>query len=297
MSEQLEKQLISVFTTAWGEVAPALLGRPSTLATLSSREVTGEGLESAVAGAAEWPSAFVADCIGALSGSVVCLFKHEDREQIESMLQSVAPGGAATNKLALINAALSAAAMRFSATSSQRTTFGEATFLDLSADQSRLAALIGESVWLHTFSLTVGDEMDTQALLFYAPADSYEDLSASNFEAAAAPAAPFTPPSDDRPSASFAARREPAAPRNIERLLDVELEVVVRFGVTNMPLRDVVRMGPGTMIELDRGVDEPVELLVNGQPLARGEVVVVDGYYGVRITEISARAERALSFM
>src|SRR5437016_1733691 len=91
-------------------------------------------------------------------------------------------------------------------------------------------------------------------------------------------------------------RREPAPPRNIERLLDVELEVVVRFGITNMMLRDVVRMGPGTMIELDRGVDEPVELLVNGQPLARGEVVVVDGYYGVRITEIIMPVERALSF-
>jgi flagellar motor switch protein FliN len=88
-------------------------------------------------------------------------------------------------------------------------------------------------------------------------------------------------------------RRVEAAPRNIERLLEVELDVVVRFGVTNVPLRDVVRMGVGTMIELNRAVDEPVELLVNGRPLARGEVVVVDGYYGVRITEIGAVADRA----
>jgi flagellar motor switch protein FliN/FliY len=73
----------------------------------------------------------------------------------------------------------------------------------------------------------------------------------------------------------------------------VELDVVVRFGVTNIPLRDVVRMGVGTMIELNRAVDEPVELLVNVRPLARGEVVVVDGYYGVRITEISPASERA----
>src|SRR4051812_15580007 len=112
MSEQLEKQPISVFTTAWGEVAPALLGRPSTLATLSSREVTGGGLESAIAGAAEWPSAFVASCTGALPGAVVCLFKYEDREQIESMLQSATSGGAASNQMALINAALSGTAMR-----------------------------------------------------------------------------------------------------------------------------------------------------------------------------------------
>ncbi|HVG39488.1 MAG TPA: FliM/FliN family flagellar motor switch protein, partial [Pyrinomonadaceae bacterium] len=69
------------------------------------------------------------------------------------------------------------------------------------------------------------------------------------------------------------------------------------FGVTNVPLRDVVRMGVGTMIELNRAVDEPVELLVNGRSLARGEVVVVDGYYGVRITEIGASSERALSLL
>ena len=80
-------------------------------------------------------------------------------------------------------------------------------------------------------------------------------------------------------------------------MLDVELDLVVRFGVTNVPLRDVVRMGVGTMIELNRAVDEPVELLVNGRPLARGEVVVVDGYYGVRITEIGAPNERALSLI
>lgn len=83
--------------------------------------------------------------------------------------------------------------------------------------------------------------------------------------------------------------------RNIERLLDVKLDVVVRFGTTSVPLRDVARMGVGAMIELDRGVEEPVELLVNGKTLARGEVVVVDGYYGVRITEIAASSERELS--
>ncbi|HKX27687.1 MAG TPA: flagellar motor switch protein FliN, partial [Blastocatellia bacterium] len=85
--------------------------------------------------------------------------------------------------------------------------------------------------------------------------------------------------------------------RNIERLMEVELEIIVRFGSTSMPLRDVVRLGIGTMIELNRAVDEPVELLVNGRQLARGEVVVIDGYYGVRITEIGASSERPLSLI
>lgn len=86
-------------------------------------------------------------------------------------------------------------------------------------------------------------------------------------------------------------------PKNIERLLNVELNVVVRFGVTSMPLSYIVRMATGSIIELNRKVDEPVELLVNGRLLARGEVVVIDGYYGVRILEIISQGARALSFL
>ena len=90
---------------------------------------------------------------------------------------------------------------------------------------------------------------------------------------------------------------EAEAPRNVERILDVEMDVVVRFGSKDLPLRDVVRFGIGTMIELERNVDEPVELLVNGYPYARGEVVVVDGYYGVRVTEIGTPEERSQSLI
>jgi flagellar motor switch protein FliN/FliY len=86
-------------------------------------------------------------------------------------------------------------------------------------------------------------------------------------------------------------------PLNFDRLLDVELEIIVRFGLTLLPLRDVARLGIGSMIELDRTVDEPVELLVNGRPLARGTVVVIDGYYGVRITDIEEPPVRRASLM
>ncbi|MEP7075426.1 MAG: flagellar motor switch protein FliN [Acidobacteriota bacterium] len=79
---------------------------------------------------------------------------------------------------------------------------------------------------------------------------------------------------------------------NLDRLLDVEMNVTVRFGRTEVPLREIVRFGVGTMIELNRSVDEPVDLLVNNSPFARGEVVVIDGYYGVRVTEIGSQEER-----
>ena len=81
--------------------------------------------------------------------------------------------------------------------------------------------------------------------------------------------------------------------KNIERLLDVEMNVTVRFGKTEIPLREAVNFGIGSMIELNRSVDEPVDLLVNNFPFARGEVVVIDGYYGVRVTEIGTPEERS----
>jgi flagellar motor switch protein FliN len=79
--------------------------------------------------------------------------------------------------------------------------------------------------------------------------------------------------------------------KNINRLLDVEMNVTVRFGSTQIPLRDVANFGVGSMIELDRNIDEPVDLLVNNAPFAQGEVVVVDGYYGVRISKLTSPCE------
>lgn len=81
------------------------------------------------------------------------------------------------------------------------------------------------------------------------------------------------------------------------RLRDVEMDVTVRFGLTELPLREVAALGSGSMLELNRTVDEPVELLVNDCPFARGEVVVVDGYYSVRITEVSPAERHSNTFL
>lgn len=83
--------------------------------------------------------------------------------------------------------------------------------------------------------------------------------------------------------------------KNFQSLLDVEMNVTVRFGKTEIPLKEIVQFGVGSMIELNRSVNEPVELLVNSYPFARGEVVVIDGYYGVRVTEIGSPEERTQS--
>jgi flagellar motor switch protein FliN/FliY len=82
---------------------------------------------------------------------------------------------------------------------------------------------------------------------------------------------------------------------NIKRLLDIELDIVVRFGTTTMSLSEIIKIGNGSVIELDRTIDEPVELMVNGYTLARGQVVVINGYYGVKVTEIVSTIDKATS--
>jgi len=73
---------------------------------------------------------------------------------------------------------------------------------------------------------------------------------------------------------------------NLDLLRDVELEVTLRFGERVMLLRDILELGEGSVVELDRRVEEPVDLLLDGKLIARGEVVVVDGSYGLRIQEV-----------
>jgi flagellar motor switch protein FliN/FliY len=81
-------------------------------------------------------------------------------------------------------------------------------------------------------------------------------------------------------------------PPALDLLLDVEMPVSVSFGRTFLPVRDVLKLATGSIIELDRPVNQHVEVVVNNCVIARGEVVVIDGNYGVRIHEIISRGER-----
>jgi len=73
---------------------------------------------------------------------------------------------------------------------------------------------------------------------------------------------------------------------NIELLFDVPVELTAEIGRTAMTVKEVLGLGPGSLVELNRLAGEPAELLINGKLVARGEVVVVDENFGIRITEI-----------
>ena len=82
---------------------------------------------------------------------------------------------------------------------------------------------------------------------------------------------------------------------NLELLMDVDLPVSVAFGTTEMTLKDVMNLGTGSVIELNKSVNDPVSIIVNQKPIARGEVVMIDGKYGVRVLEVESTADRIRS--
>jgi flagellar motor switch protein FliN/FliY len=90
------------------------------------------------------------------------------------------------------------------------------------------------------------------------------------------------------PDATAPARPASAAARRngLELLRDVEMELTVELGRTRMTVRELLALAPGAVVELDRAAGSPADLLVNGRLIARGEIVVVDEDFAVRITEI-----------
>ena len=86
-----------------------------------------------------------------------------------------------------------------------------------------------------------------------------------------------------------------SSPQNIDLILDVPLDISVVLGRTKKSIKDILSLGTGSLIELDKLAEEPVEILVNGKKIAFGEVVVVDENFGVRITNIVSGAERIKS--
>ncbi len=93
-------------------------------------------------------------------------------------------------------------------------------------------------------------------------------------------------PSEVFPSAAV------EAPTNLDMVLDIKLVATARLGHVEMPIGEILALGPGSIIEVGHLVDEPIELLVNDKLIARGDVVVIDEKFGLRITEIVSPEER-----
>ncbi|MCC6620539.1 MAG: flagellar motor switch protein FliN [Deltaproteobacteria bacterium] len=87
----------------------------------------------------------------------------------------------------------------------------------------------------------------------------------------------------------------PGAARSVEFLLDVPLLVTVELGRTKMKIADLLKLSKGSVVELDKVAGEPLDLRVNGQLIARGEAVIVNDKFGVRLTDVLSASERVKS--
>ncbi|MGD0830655.1 MAG: FliM/FliN family flagellar motor switch protein [Terracidiphilus sp.] len=121
---------------------------------------------------------------------------------------------------------------------------------------------------------------------------------------AAAPAAtqPAAQPASQQPAEQAAraaasgqnstGENSPGWSAGVELLLDVELEATLRFGCKEMLLADILDLGPGDVVQLDRNVADPVDLIVGDKIVARGEVVLINGNFGLRVTEVAMPRKR-----
>jgi len=112
-----------------------------------------------------------------------------------------------------------------------------------------------------------------------------------------APQPEKAPPAASAPAPSAPAPQAPSSPGGalspgIALLLDIELDASLRFGCREMPLGEILELGPGDVVQLDRHVADPVDLLIGDKIVARGEVVLVNGNFGLRVTEVAEPKKR-----
>jgi len=144
----------------------------------------------------------------------------------------------------------------------------------------------GESKISRAFQLKAGDRSWTVLVK--------DDVRAGTAPSKAAAAPAKAPATDSDIRNAF--DREPSTPPGvspgIELLFDVELEASLRFGCREMALGEILDLGPGDVVQLDRHVADPVDLIVGDKIVARGEVVLVNGNFGLRVTEVAAPKKR-----
>jgi len=145
-----------------------------------------------------------------------------------------------------------------------------------------------------SWTVLVRDEVREQTAAEPAAAKDAGKDAAKDPAAKPAAAAPPKPP-----PAPPAASRAPAAPAppvvlssGVELLLDVELDACLRFGCREMPLGEILDLGPGDVVQLDRHIADAVDLIVGDKIVARGEVVLINGNFGLRVTEVAAPRKR-----
>ncbi|QDR80501.1 fliN: flagellar motor switch protein FliN [Sporomusa termitida] len=197
--------------------------------------------------------------------------------------------------------------------------------LDFALDPNVTSIISGDEALVRvSFRMEVEDLIDSelmQIMPLNVAKEMVENLMSAVQAAATPPPPPAAPPQPAAPTPAAPAYAQPAPPpqpqpvqnvavqpvqfaplkpagmsgtdTNINLIMDVPLQITVELGRTRKLIRDILELTPGSVVELDKLAGEPVDILVNGKLIAKGEVVVIDENFGVRITDIVSPIERA----
>jgi flagellar motor switch protein FliN len=256
--------------------------------------------------AAEYPVIAEIDLHGDLGEKAAVLLDTPTAVTLASLLRTGQPSGSKTftqEDVAPLHDALVPLLEAFSSACEEAAgrPFGsirEIKASDLSM-QERLAAELPERLCRATVSLTVGVETGGR-LAIVLPSILAEMLSET--QGAAASAGPQVTPYEqvelqEGITEVYSEQRKGREPsmENIDLILDIQLELTARLGQVEMPIGEIMKLAPGSVIDIDRFVDDPVELVVNDRLIAKGEIVVVQENFGIKITEIVSPRERIKS--
>lgn len=172
----------------------------------------------------------------------------------------------------------------------QKACWGELLQETINAAVGELLAKTGKKCRVEKFEEASAESKVTRAFQLKSGEHAWtilvrDDVHAPKPAAASEPARPSAPVTTSTPAPS-------ALSPGQELLLDVELEAALRFGCREMPLGEILDLGPGDVVQLDRHVSDPVDLIVGDKIVARGEVVLVNGNFGLRVIEVSAPQKR-----
>lgn len=295
---QAVERLSRVFFAGANSALAALLARPASVSEGLGQAVTVADLDTTR------HVLFVFPFRSGLSGEVVFLLRHREASQLADLIL----GGEGTAKDALDDADLDAlkeamtqvagsGAPNLSSALGREVAFHPPEVRE--ANRGQLPSVLGWSqAFLSAGTAAVPGVLDTPFRFLVSPDVAREMAHLARAGASPTPGRVAPPP---QPARSERAQPPsgPSAPaahqdlHNIELILDIEVEVMVRLGESVVPLKEIQRLRPGSIINLDKETDAPVELVVNDRVIAKGELVVVGSdHFALRITEVETPTER-----
>jgi flagellar motor switch protein FliN len=161
------------------------------------------------------------------------------------------------------------------------------------ASAGELLARTGTKCRVDRFGESAGEEKVTRAFELKSGDRAWtilvrDEVTAPRPEKAEPPTPSKSAAQESKPVQETAAALSPG----LELLLDVELEATLRFGCRELPLGEILELGSGDVVQLDRHISDPADLIVGDKIVARGEVVLINGNFGLRVTEIAAPRQR-----